>query len=208
MKGMRSHDLTSSRVLRVLGTTTAVGLLALAAASCGDDDSTSPATTPAAATVSITGQWARTSPADAANGAAYLTITSPVDDKLVGAKVAASVAGKVEIHETVMADSMGSDTTMAGAMGSDTTMGSTTTMAGGMGSETTMPGGMGEMTMRPVEFIELTAGAADEMKPGGYHIMLFDLVKPLAAGDTIQLTLVLEKAGEIVVDVPVLDEAP
>ncbi len=216
MKGMRSHHLTPSRLLRTVGATAAVGLLAIGAVSCGDDDSSSPATdaptTQAAATVSITGQWARTSPADAANGAAYLTITSPVDDKLVGAKVDASVAGKVEVHETVMADSMGSDTTMAGAMGSDTTMagamGSDTTMAGAMGSDTTMAGGMGEMTMRPVEFIELKAGTAVEMKPGGYHIMLFDLVKPLAVGDTIKVTLILEKAGEIVVDVPVLDEAP
>jgi copper(I)-binding protein len=86
-------------------------------------------------------------------------------------------------------------------------MGSDTTMAGGMGSDTTMAG-TGEMTMRPVEFIELKAGMPMEMKPGGYHIMMMGLVNPLKLGDTITVTLTLENAGEIKVDVPVLDEAP
>jgi len=121
-------------------------------------------------------------------GAAYVTITSPVDDKLIAAKVEANVAATVEVHETVMADTP-----------SDTTM-----MAG---TDTTMNGG-GEMTMRPVEFIELPAGVAVELKPGGYHIMLLDLVKPLEVGSTIKLTLVFESAGEITIDVPVRDEAP
>jgi copper(I)-binding protein len=31
-----------------------------------------------------------------------------------------------------------------------------------------------------------------ELKPGGYHIMLVDLVKPLTVGDHIALTLVVE----------------
>jgi copper(I)-binding protein len=86
------------------------------------------------------------------------------------------------------------------AMGSDTTM--------AMGSDTTMAMGEGEMGMRPVEFIELPAGEAVELKPGGYHIMFIDLVKPLEVGTSIALTLVFENAGEITIDVPVLDEAP
>jgi copper(I)-binding protein len=77
-----------------------------------------------------------------------------------------------------------------------------------MGSDTTMGTGGGEMTMRPVEFVELPAGVAVEMKPGGHHIMLMDLAKPLAAGTTFKLTLTFEKAGEITIDVPVRDEAP
>lgn len=204
--GMTSQHLPTPRSLfRVLSAACAVGALTLLAA-CGDDEKSADTTTPAAETTTatagapvITGAWARTSPSMATAGAAYATITSPVDDKLLSAAVDASVAGTVQIHETVMAtdtDStmMGSDTTM---MGSDTTM---------MGSDTTMAGG--EMKMQPVEFIELPAGVAVELKPGGYHIMMLDLVNPLEVGTTIQITLTFEKAGEITIDVPVLDEAP
>ncbi|MCE9622752.1 MAG: copper chaperone PCu(A)C [Actinomycetia bacterium] len=174
-----------------------IGLCALSAlsfASCGDDEKSSSATTP---DITVEGQWARTSPAMATAGAVYLTITSPVDDKLVAAKIDPSITGTVEIHETVMADAA-TDTTMA--MGSDTTM--------AMGSDTTMAMGDGEMTMRPVEFIDLPAGVAVALEPGGYHIMLLDLVQPLEVGTTIQVTLVFETAGEVTIDVPVLDEAP
>jgi copper(I)-binding protein len=45
------------------------------------------------------------------------------------------------------------------------------------------------------------------MKPGGYHIMLVGLVKPLKKGDEIEITLTFEKAGAVVVKVPVGDVA-
>ena len=203
MKGMTSQK-TPTRIRRA-SAVVAVGLLAFGVAACGDDstdttdtvapavsetaapETAAPETAAPAAEVVIEGQWARTSPMDAATGAAYLTVTSPVDDKLVGAMVDASVAMMTEIHETVMVEA--ADTSMA------------------MGSETTMAG-TGEMTMRPVEFIELPAGTAVELKPGGYHIMMMKLAKPLVLGETISLTLTFENAGEVVVDVPVLDEAP
>lgn len=91
------------------------------------------------------------------------------------------------------------DTTMA--------MGSETTMAMGMGSDTTMAMG-GEMTMREVDHVDLMAGEPLELAPGGYHIMIIDLVAPLEVGNSISITLSFETAGDIVVDVPVLDEAP
>ena len=61
---------------------------------------------------SVSKQWARTSPMDAANGAAYATIACPSDDALVGAAVDATAAQKVELHETVMGGPTG-DTAMA-----------------------------------------------------------------------------------------------
>lgn len=146
--------------------------------------------------IEVTGAWARTSPAMADAGAAYLTITSDEANALVGASVPTSVAGTVEIHETVMAD----DTS--------TTMGEeTTTSMGAMGSDTTS-GDMGEMTMVPVDKIELPAGKAVELKPGGYHIMLLELPAPLEVGTDIELTLTFESGGPLKVTVPVLDEAP
>ena len=40
--------------------------------------------------------------------------------------------------------------------------------------------------------LELPAGQAVELKPGGYHVMLMDLKQPLNAGDTVPLSLVIE----------------
>jgi len=48
------------------------------------------------------------------------------------------------------------------------------------------------MRMRPVPALELSAGRAVELKPGGYHLMLMDLKRELKAGDTVPLTLVIE----------------
>ena len=184
-------------------------LAAVALTGCGDDDSGTKATTTTEATATtaatsttsttstpaelqITDVWARQSPMATTNGAIYLTITSPVDDKLVSASVPTTVAAKTEIHETVV--SGGPSTSMGGPQA--TTGGSmmtTTTMDGGM-TATTM-GGSESMTMRPVDAIALPAGEAVELKPGGYHVMLLGLVKPLAVGDEIPLTLTFEKAG-------------
>ena len=40
--------------------------------------------------------------------------------------------------------------------------------------------------------VDLPAGKAVELKPGGMHIMLMDLKKPLSAGDMVAVTLVVE----------------
>ena len=136
-------------------------------------------------------------------GAAYMTITSPVDDRLLGADIDTAVAADAQVHEVVMVGS--TDTSMS--MGSESTMpmGSESTMS--MGSESTMPMS-GEMTMREVDHVDLGAGTPLELKPGSYHIMLIDLVDPLVVGNSISVTLQFETAGDVVVEIPVLDEAP
>jgi len=48
------------------------------------------------------------------------------------------------------------------------------------------------MRMRAVPALELPAGKAVELKPGGYHLMLMDLKQQLKAGETVPLTLVVE----------------
>ncbi len=57
----------------------------------------------------------------------------------------------------------------------------------------TMEGGV--MRMRPVESIELPAGREVELRPGGYHVMLMQVAKPLKEGETVPITLVVETAG-------------
>jgi copper(I)-binding protein len=53
------------------------------------------------------------------------------------------------------------------------------------------------MMMRPVKTIEVPAGGKVEMKPGGYHIMLLNLKRELKAGQTVNVILRFQKAGNI-----------
>jgi copper(I)-binding protein len=48
------------------------------------------------------------------------------------------------------------------------------------------------MTMAAVPALDLPAGKAVELKPGGYHIMLLGLKQQLKAGDKLAVTLVVE----------------
>jgi hypothetical protein len=52
------------------------------------------------------------------------------------------------------------------------------------------------MRMREVKAIELPKGKTVSLQPGGFHIMLMNLQKPIAAGDVIPLTLVVESGGK------------
>ena len=68
--------------------------------------------------------------------------------------------------------------------------------------EMSMEGGV--MKMRQMtNGLDIPAGKTVELKPGGYHIMLMDLARPLAQGDDYKITLVFEHAGKATVDVKV-----
>lgn len=51
------------------------------------------------------------------------------------------------------------------------------------------------MRMHAVESLALPAGQDVELRPGGYHVMLFGLKQQLKEGDSVPLTLVVEGAG-------------
>ena len=53
------------------------------------------------------------------------------------------------------------------------------------------------MQMSPVPNIPVPANGKVELKPGGFHLMLIGLTRPLKIGDKVQLTLNFEKAGKI-----------
>jgi copper(I)-binding protein len=105
--------------------------------------------------VDIKSAWARATPGKAENGAAYLTIVSPVADRLTA--VSTPEAKTADLHNMTMED--------------------------------------GVMKMRPLTAIDLPAGQPITLKPGGMHIMLMGLAKPLKQGDTFPMTLSFEKAG-------------
>jgi periplasmic copper chaperone A len=68
--------------------------------------------------------------------------------------------------------------------------------------EMKVAGGM--MKMREIAGgLAIPANGSVSLKPGGYHVMLIGLKKPLKAGDTMQLTLTFEKAGKVAVSAPV-----
>ncbi len=149
----------------------------LALAACGGDDP-----------ITIEGQWARTSPAMASMGAAYMDITSSEGDQLVGVSVPASIAARAEIHEMVPAD-MPMDDSMDESM-DDGEM------------------DMGAMVMQQIMALDLPAGETVNLEPGGYHVMLIDLAEPLAEGDTFNVTLDFAEADDLTVEVVVRTEAP
>ena len=60
--------------------------------------------------------------------------------------------------------------------------------------QTTMDGGVARML--PVERIDIPAGKTVVLKPGGYHLMLIDIAKPLRKGDIVPLSLVFEEKGK------------
>jgi copper(I)-binding protein len=108
--------------------------------------------------------WARATAPQQKVGGAYVTLTSPVDDRLLGAS--SPVAGRAEVHEM------------------------------------TMNGGV--MRMREqTDGIALPAGQAVALAPGGYHIMLMDLRKPLVAGQVIAVQLRFQHAPPMDLEVTV-----
>jgi copper(I)-binding protein len=145
---------------------------AFAIAGCGENDEK--ATTTTTTDVTITNPWARVTTPGQDMGAAYMTITGPEGDKLIKAEVDPSIADHAELHKAVMATDGGSKDEMSSS-------------GGDMHSSNSK-----KMTMVEVPSIPVPA----MLKPGGYHVMLIGLKKPIAAGDTVKLTLTFDQAGE------------
>jgi copper(I)-binding protein len=65
----------------------------------------------------------------------------------------------------------------------------------------------GVMEMRMLETMELPAGEVVKLEPGGLHLMLFDLKKPLKMGESMQLTLYFKdksgKGSSMKIDLPI-----
>ncbi len=59
------------------------------------------------------------------------------------------------------------------------------------------------MKMSPVKAITVPAKGKVELKPGGLHIMLFDLKRPLKEGETVELILATDKGATVKAQAPV-----
>jgi len=104
------------------------------------------------AEVTVKDAWVRgTVPAQTTTGA-FMTITSSVDAKLVGAST--PIASTTEIHQSTMKD--------------------------------------GVAHMHEAPSVALPAGKAVELKPGGYHLMMMGVTRPVAKGGKVPLELTIE----------------
>ena len=54
----------------------------------------------------------------------------------------------------------------------------------------------GVMQMKALDAVDVPAGKLVELKPGGMHIMLLKVKKPITPGDKVPLTLTFEAAGK------------
>lgn len=68
--------------------------------------------------------------------------------------------------------------------------------------ETVQEGDVARMVARPEGFAIPAAGRIT-LAPGGKHLMLFDVRRPVQAGETVPLQLRFERAGVVDVQVPV-----
>ncbi|MFN3219437.1 MAG: copper chaperone PCu(A)C [Acidimicrobiales bacterium] len=183
-------------------------------AACGDDDEGS------GAAIDVSGAWARTSPAGAEAGAAYMTVTSADGATIVGVSVDPDVAGVAELHEVVPAegamDDMAEDEMDGEAEMAEDEMAEDEMADGEMADGEMADGEMdhdgmdGEMamTMQQVPSVEVPAGGTVVFEPGGYHVMLLELPDPLETGEEFDVTLTLDDDTEIVVAVTVSENAP
>ncbi|HET9651844.1 MAG TPA: copper chaperone PCu(A)C [Usitatibacter sp.] len=104
--------------------------------------------------VTVTDAWARATVPGQQASAAYMTLTSSEDAKLVA--VSSPAAKSTQVHTSMMMS--------------------------------------GVMHMHEVEALELPAGRPVELKPGGHHVMLMGLAKPLEPGGQVALRLTIRDA--------------
>ena len=100
--------------------------------------------------------------------------------------MSSDVAARAEIHEVVKVMDMGDDEMHDHDMGDD-----------GMYDDA--------MSMQEMDALDLPAGTLVQLAPGGYHIMLIDLAKPLVVGETFDFTLDFDQAPDLTVTIEVSD---
>ena len=178
---------------------TAVVLLGLAlvvsASGCGKDSSSSstPSSTSAGA-LNVNNAWTRPSVSGADTAAVYFTIVNPGGaDLLTSVSVPSKIAASAALHETTTSGSTGTTMAGMGTASADGAMSTTTGMAGMTGMQT-------------VDSVDIPAGGTVNFEPGGFHVMLTGLAKPLVLGQQFDITLDFEKAGAVKVTVLVKDE--
>ena len=61
----------------------------------------------------------------------------------------------------------------------------------------------GVASMGPAGPVEIPANGSVKLAPGGLHVMLMNLQRPLVKGERFTMTLIFEKTGRVEVSVPI-----
>ena len=91
-----------------------------------------------------------------------------------------------------------------GGKADDALVAAATDVAGVVELHETTEDASGMMAMSPVESVPVPAGGEAVLEPGGYHIMLIDLVAPLEEGTLFDLELTFQSGLTATVPVQVL----
>lgn len=59
------------------------------------------------------------------------------------------------------------------------------------------------MRMRPLPRLDIPAGGEASLAPGGAHLMFMDVIAPFAEGESVDVTLTFERAGDVALTLPV-----
>ncbi|MCC5942218.1 MAG: copper chaperone PCu(A)C [Balneolaceae bacterium] len=90
-----------------------------------------------------------------------------------------------------------------GSAETDTLIAFSSPVAGLVELHETFDRGDGMMGMRESEEPYFPARSVVSMRPGGLHVMLMQLNRPLSEGDEVELTLTFSGAGEMTITAPV-----
>lgn len=163
--------------------------------------------------VTVDDVWSRASAPGQTQGVVYFDLTTAEDDTLTGASVDATVAAAAELHEVVPDDGSMDDSSMDDMAMDDESMDdeSMDDMSTDEGSHDMESSDEASAMMRMQELsggLALEANETVVFEPGGYHVMLPDLVGPLAIGDEFDLTLEFAAADDVTITVKVSETAP
>jgi copper(I)-binding protein len=86
----------------------------------------------------------------------------------------------------------------------DRLLGATTSVAASVELHETTMGSDGTMSMARIDRLDLPADGSLVLEPGVYHLMLVDADR-LEVGETVEVTLIWETAGEMAVEAEVVD---
>lgn len=139
------------------------------------------ASSPKVTELEISNAWARPTPKGSSVAAVYMRVTSPVADELVA--ISTSLARSASLHVAVESHP-----------------------DGGSGHEN-HDGAVSEMTMGDVTLV-LAPNSRVELAPGGLHVMLEGLERPLVEGESFDLVLTFREAGVREVNVLVSTNEP
>lgn len=175
---MRQYLAADAALRALLVVVALVGAASLAA--CGSDGAASDEVD----TLTISNVRSLPTSSGISLAAVYFDMASPVDDELIGASTSEEVGAGVAMRRTMTDD------------------------ADGMGAMPNMDhtSDEGMAMMEALTSVSLGAGETVSFEPGEMHLMIEDLVRPLAAGDTFEITLTFAAAGQRTVDVNVTND--